>query len=79
MRINAKGQVTIPQKIRNQLGLLPRTEVEFEMAGDHVLIRKAPRAIGVGVKGRRAIEAHRGTADIRMSTDKIIALTRSER
>ena len=35
MQITSKGQVTIPQAVRNRLGLLPHTEVEFELAGDH--------------------------------------------
>ena len=34
MRITTKGQVTIPQAIREQLGLLPHTEVEFDIVGD---------------------------------------------
>jgi AbrB family looped-hinge helix DNA binding protein len=76
MRINTKGQVTIPNKIRNQLGLLPHTEVEFEMAGDHVRLRKAGRTTAVDARGRKAIEALRGSADIRMSTDEIMALPR---
>jgi hypothetical protein len=29
------------REIRNQLGLLPQTEVEFEMAGDHARSGKA--------------------------------------
>jgi AbrB family looped-hinge helix DNA binding protein len=32
MQITSKGQVTIPQEIRNRLGLLPHTQVEFELA-----------------------------------------------
>jgi AbrB family looped-hinge helix DNA binding protein len=43
MQITSKGQVTIPQEIRNRLGLLPHTKVEFELAGDHARIRKARR------------------------------------
>ena len=78
MQITTKGQVTIPQEIRNQLGLLPHTEVEFELAGDHARIRKAARPAGAGVRGRRAIEALSGTADTRMTTDEIMALTRAE-
>ena len=31
MRLTSKGQVTIPQEIRETLGLLPHTEVEFEI------------------------------------------------
>src|ERR1035441_4407655 len=43
VQVTSKGQVTIPREIRNRLGLLPNTEVEFELAGDHPRIRKAPR------------------------------------
>jgi AbrB family looped-hinge helix DNA binding protein len=31
MRVTTKGQVTIPQEIRDALGLLPSTEVTFEI------------------------------------------------
>src|SRR5439155_9903261 len=74
MQITSKGQVTIPQEVRNRLGLLPHTEVAFELAGNHARIRKA----GEGARGRQAIEALRGTANVRMSTDDIMALTRGE-
>lgn len=74
MQITSKGQVTIPQEIRNALGLLPHTEVEFEVSGDHARIRKARRA--EGVRGQRAVGALRGAADGRMSTEEIMALTR---
>ena len=33
MRLTSKGQVTIPQEIRERLGLLPQIEVEFEIDG----------------------------------------------
>ena len=46
MKLTSKGQVTIPQAIRDRLGLLPNTEVVFDVVGDAVRIRKAP--------GRRA-------------------------
>jgi len=78
VQITSKGQVTIPQEIRNQLGLLPHTEVEFELAGDYARIRKARRAPGDGFRGRLALEALRGTANTRMSTDEILALTRGD-
>ena len=78
MQITSKGQVTIPQEIRNRLGLLPHTEVEFELAGDHARIRKARRPPGESVRGRVALEVLRGTADTRMRTDEILALTRGE-
>jgi len=74
MTITTKGQVTIPQEIRVRLGLLPHTRVEFELAGDHARIRKA----GEGARGKLAVEALRGTGDVRMSTDEILSLTRGE-
>ena len=36
MRITSKGQVTIPQAVRERAGLLPNTEVEFLVDGDLV-------------------------------------------
>jgi len=78
VQITTKGQVTIPQDIRNRLGLLPHTQVEFELAGDHARIRKARCPSGESVRGRRALEALRGTADTHMSTDQILALTRKD-
>ena len=76
MRITAKGQVTIPLKLREALGLLPETEVEFERAGDSVRIRKVRNRSQRG----RAIVAHlRGRATVRLSTEQIMALTRGER
>lgn len=76
MQITSKGQVTIPQDVRNRLGLLPHTEVEFELAGDHARIRKAIHKAGAGLRGDRVLGALRGTSDTHMSTEEIMALTR---
>ncbi len=73
MRITTKGQVTIPQAIRERFGLLPHTEVEFEIAEDGVLLRKAR---GQRPRGRAVVEHLRGRGDIVMSTEEILALTR---
>jgi AbrB family looped-hinge helix DNA binding protein len=78
MQITSKGQVTIPQEIRNRLGFLPNTQVEFELAGDHARIRKARRPPGGKGRGHLAVELLRGTADIHLTTDEILALTRGE-
>ncbi len=74
MRITTKGQVTIPVEIRERLGLLPETDVEFEIRGDAVLLRKA-RGTFAG-RGRRLVERLRGRATVRMTTDEILSLTR---
>ncbi len=79
MQVTSKGQVTIPLEIRIRLGLLPHTEVEFELAGDHARIRKARRDMRESVRGRRVLEALRGTGGVQMTTDEIMALTRGER
>jgi AbrB family looped-hinge helix DNA binding protein len=73
MRLTTKGQVTIPLDIRERLGLLPYTEVEFEIDGDAVKIRKAKRGAG---RGRDLVSRMRGRATTRLSTDEILALTR---
>jgi len=74
VQVTSKGQVTIPQEIRMRLGLLPHTKVEFELGKDHARIRKA----GDDTRGRRIVETLRGSADVRMTTDEIMALTRAE-
>jgi AbrB family looped-hinge helix DNA binding protein len=85
MRITSKGQVTIPQALREKTGLLPHTEVEFELDGRAVRIKRARR----GSKRVRPIQHKpddwadfvaqmRGKGDIKMTTDEIMALTRGE-
>ena len=73
MRITSKGQVTIPQDIREQLGLLPQSEVEFEVDGDSVRIRKAQKS---RTRGDAVLARLRGTATSGLTTDQIMALTR---
>ena len=78
MRITSKGQVTIPQDIREQAGLLPHTEVEFVVDRDGVRIRKAGAARRLS-RGPLAVKRLRGAgAGISMTTDEIMALTRGE-
>ena len=74
MRLTSKGQVTIPLEIREQLGLLPHTEVQFEIDGDAVKIRKASRTRKRGVA---VVDRLRGRGATRLTTDEILALTRS--
>ena len=75
MRITSKGQVTIPQDIRERFGFLPETEVEFRIEGNSVRLVKISAKRGPG-RGRAAVNRLRGTADIKLSTDEILALTR---
>ena len=76
MRITSKGQVTIPVEIRERLGLLPNTEVRFEVEGNTVRIVREENPSGS--RGQRLLERMRGRATSRMSTEEIMALTRGE-
>jgi len=75
VRITSKGQVTIPMEIREKLGLLPNTEVEFEIDRDAVRMKRArsPRTLD---RGRALIEHMRGRGTRRVTTDEIMKLTR---
>jgi AbrB family looped-hinge helix DNA binding protein len=74
MRITSKGQVTIPQEIRERAGLLPHTEVEFVYDGKTV---KIVRADGKKMsRGARIVEHMRGRGTIKLTTDQIMAMTR---
>lgn len=78
MTLTSKGQVTIPQDIRERLGLLPGTAVVFDVVGDSVRIRRAEQQ-GRGealVARMRAVGSR--AARPRLSTDEIMALTRGE-
>jgi AbrB family looped-hinge helix DNA binding protein len=73
MKVTSKGQVTIPQAIRERLGLLPETEVVFEVTGNAVRVRKAPGASG---RGAAVVARLKGRSRSRLTTDQILALTR---
>lgn len=75
MRITSKGQVTIPQAIREQYGLLPDTEVEFVISGGRVTIVSVPA--NDNDRAAKAVGRLRGSATTGMSTDEILALTRA--
>ena len=75
MRITTKGQVTIPIDIRERLGLGPGSVVDFSIDGEGVRITKARERQD---RGEQLVRHLRGRGDVAMSTDEIMALTRSE-
>ena len=77
MRITSKGQVTIPQELRERAGLLPGTEVEFEIEGKAVVIRRARRPRFPG-RGAEVVARLRSGPRPLMTTDELMALTRGE-
>jgi AbrB family looped-hinge helix DNA binding protein len=72
VRVTSKGQVTIPQAIREQLGIHPGAEVDFQVSGDALRIVK----VADSRRGERVVRRLRGSGHGRMSTDEILALTR---
>jgi AbrB family looped-hinge helix DNA binding protein len=75
VRITSKGQVTIPIEVREKLGLLPNTEVAFKVHGNTARIVKVSGK-RAGGRGANVLVGLRGRADVRMTTDEILALTR---
>lgn len=74
--VTSKGQVTIPKKVRDHLGIRPGTAVEFEPTPDgRIVLVKAKQKKTAGRKPGR-FAALRGTATVKMSTEEIMALTR---
>lgn len=73
MRITSKGQVTIPQDIRESAGLLPHTEVEFVIHGNKVWICKKTNKLS---RGAALIRQMTGKATVKLTTDEIMALMR---
>jgi AbrB family looped-hinge helix DNA binding protein len=78
MRITSKGQVTIPQAVREETGLLPNTEVDFVVDGGAVRIIKSSsgKRASRGARAVHRLRDHGGR--VRMTTDEIMALTRGE-
>jgi len=73
MKITSKGQVTIPQEVRERCGLLPGTEVRFVLEGNNVRVVKEA---GPQERGKRLVARLRGRATASRTTDEILALTR---
>jgi len=79
-RMTSKGQVTIPKRMRDHLGLKPGSEVTFEYAGDGQIIIKAldgkKKRLTEAERLEAALAQLRGSAGPGMSTDELMRLTR---
>jgi AbrB family looped-hinge helix DNA binding protein len=62
--VSEKGQVTIPKKLRDQLGLRPGTVLEFEEERGRLVARKATEV--------DRFEAVRGILKLDVSVDEFI-------
>lgn len=76
MKITSKGQVTIPQAIREQAGLHPNTEVEFEYVRGRVVLRALATAPSRGGRLVAALRGSAGPTPKAMSTDALMKLLR---
>jgi len=75
--LTTKGQVTIPKRLRDYLGLSPGDKVGFEYTEDGAVRIVAPRKPAQG-KSRKTsrFAVLRGTRKTGMSTDEIMNLLR---
>jgi AbrB family looped-hinge helix DNA binding protein len=85
--ISNTGEVTIPEPIREALGLKPGNEVEFEYRGDgEAVIHKAKPERGdkngtpqkAGDNPATRFDRLQGSLKGKLTTDEIMAMTRGE-
>jgi AbrB family looped-hinge helix DNA binding protein len=74
MRVTSKGQVTIPQELRERFGLRAGTEVEVVAADDGALVRPVTQRS----RGEALLAALRDRADGGLSADEVLRMTRGE-
>ena len=75
MHVTSKGQVTIPRDVRESMGIIPaETEVDFiqDEQGRWYIVKAKPSK----TSNSRFRTAHKSVS-ITMSTDEIMALTRT--
>jgi AbrB family looped-hinge helix DNA binding protein len=75
MRLNSKGQVTIPAPLRQKYHLNEGDEVDVVEDGNTLRI---VRVEGGQTRGRRLVRGMRGRATTSMSTDELMELFRGE-
>lgn len=75
MRLNSKGQVTIPAKLRLRHGLHEGDELDVVEDGGTLRIT---RLQGSTRRGERLVESMRGRATTTMSTNQLLHLLRAE-
>ncbi len=71
MRVTTKGQVTIPIKVREVLGIMPETDIDFREDNGRFYIVKTNKP-----EKTDQFKKLRGIATAKMSTDEIMNLTR---
>ncbi len=75
--VTSKGQVTIPKRVRDGLGLKPGSKVEIEMQPGRLATIKPAGKLRKSDYAKR-IEKVRGTLKLDMTTDEIMQLLRGD-
>ena len=75
MRLNSKGQVTIPAALREKYRLHEGDEIDVIEAGNALQIVRAENS---DTHGQRLARSMRGRATTTMSTDELMELLRGE-
>lgn len=73
MKVTIKGQVTIPQYIREKYAIMPNSEVDFVEENNRIVLTKKKKT-----KDQSRFQKFRGIATIKMTTDEIMSLTRDK-
>jgi len=75
VKLNSKGQVTIPAELRRQHGFAEGDEVEVVEDGNTLrIVHSEPTAS----RGQRIVARLRGRATTDLTTDELMALLRDE-
>jgi AbrB family looped-hinge helix DNA binding protein len=75
MRVNSKGQVTIPAALRHRHGIEEGDEVEVVEDGTALRIVRVTNGTS---RGQRLVRRMRGRANTTMSTDELMELLRGD-
>ena len=70
--ISSKGQVTVPVEVRERLGLVPGTPIEFELREEGLLLRK-------GISDEHPVDRVWATLPLRRPVDEILDEMRGPR
>lgn len=71
MRVNSRGQITIPVRIREVLGLRPGTELEVSVEGEGIVLRRPWK------DGAEVGEPLSDQAQVLLTREEILALSQA--
>lgn len=72
-RMTKKGQVTIPKRVRDHLGLKPGSEVEFTVTNDGQIALRTKEK-----RPKSRFDEFVGTIDLGMTTDEFMRIIRGD-